>query len=228
MQLNQVIDSIRYGELTNLSWDDNKRIPAIITYINQALTDLYNKFPILEKQLTIQQYPQISMYVLTRDFARTNFKSEQLHKYILDTPFEPFKDDILQITGIYDEEGRPIPLNDSHNPHSYFLVSYNTIQIPNANEDKSIFVTYKARHRYIEPNTENLEQEVFLPTCLEEALYAYIGYKALISIGSPDTVQLAQLYLQRYEQLCDTVKQQNVLNNYVMPTNIKPIIQGFK
>ena len=38
MQLNQVIDSIRYGELINLSWDDNKRIPAIITYINQAVS----------------------------------------------------------------------------------------------------------------------------------------------------------------------------------------------
>lgn len=228
MQLRQVIDSIKYGELTNISWEDTKRIPAIITYINQALTDLYNKFPILEKQLTIQQYPQISMYVLTREFARTNFKSEQLHKYILDTPFEPFNDDILQITGIYDEEGRPIPLNDSHNPNSYFLVSYNTIQIPNANENNAIFVTYKARHRYIEPNTEDLEQEVFLPTCLEEALYAYIGYKALISIGSADTIQLAQLYLQRYDQLCAGVKNENILGNYIAPTNIKPILQGFK
>lgn len=228
MKLKQVIDSIKYGELTNISWEDNKRLPSIITYINQALTDLYNKFPIMEKQITIQQYPQISMYVLTRDFARTNIKSQELHKYILDTPFEPFREDILQITGAYDEVGRPIPLNDINSPRSFFLVSYNTLQIPNANENEATFITYKARHRYIEPTTEDLEQEVFLPTCLEEALYAYIGYKALISIGSADTVQLAQLYLQRYEQLVTNVKTENILGNYVAPTNIKPMIQGFK
>ena len=226
MQLKQLIDSVKYGELTNVSWD--KKIPALISYINQALTDLYTKFPLMEKQVVIQQYPQISMYVLTRDFARTNIKSQQLHKYILDTPFEPFEEDVLQITGIYNEHGMPVPYNDTNNPFSYHLVSYNTVQIPNANENESTFITYKARHRYIEPTTEDMEQEVFLPSCLEEAVCTYIAYKALVSIGSTDTVQLAQLYLQRYEQLCDTVKSQNILNNYILPTNIKPMIQGFK
>ena len=226
MQLKQLIDSVKYGELTNVSWD--KKIPALISYINQALTDLYTKFPLMEKQVVIQQYPQISMYVLTKDFARTNIKSQQLHKYILDTPFEPFEEDVLQITGIYNEHGMPVPYNDTNNPFSYHLVSYNTVQIPNANENESTFITYKARHRYIEPTTEDMEQEVFLPSCLEEAVCTYIAYKALVSIGSADTVQLAQLYLQRYEQLCDTVKSQNILNNYILPTNIKPMIQGFK
>lgn len=226
MQLKQLIDSVKYGELTNVSWDN--KIPALISYINQALTDLYTKFPLMEKQVVIQQYPQISMYRLTRDFARTNIKSQQLHKYILDTPFEPFEEDVLQVTGIYNEHGMPVPYNDTNNPFSYHLVSYNTVQIPNANENESTFITYKARHKYIEPTTEDMEQEVFLPSCLEEAVCTYIAYKALVSIGSADTVQLAQLYLQRYEQLCDTVKSQNVLNNYILPTNIKPMIQGFK
>ena len=100
MKLQHIIDSVRYGELTNISWDNKNRIPAIISFINQGLTDLYSRFPLMEKQLIIQQYPQISIYRLTRDFARTNFKSEQLHKYILDTPFEPFQEDILQISGV--------------------------------------------------------------------------------------------------------------------------------
>lgn len=226
MQLKQLIDSVKYGELTNVSWDN--KIPALISYINQALTDLYTKFPIMEKQVTVQQYPQISMYRLTRDFARTNRKSEELHKYILDTPFEPFREDILQITGVYDEVGRPIPLNDINSPRSFFLVSYNTLQIPNANENEATFITYKAKHNYIEPTTEDLDQEVEVPPCLAEALYAYLGYKCLVSMGSADTVQLAQLYLQRYEQLCSGTNINNTLGNLVVPTNIKAYIQGFK
>jgi len=228
MQLQQVIDTVKYGELTNISWKAEDRIPALISFLNQALTDLYSKFPLMEKQITIQQYPQISIYLLTRDFARTNFKSEELHKYILDTPFEPFKDDILQITGTYDEYGHPIPLNDDHNPHSWFLTSYNTIQIPNANENEVSLVTYKAKHRYIKPDTEDMEQEVFLPPCLEEALFTYIAYKCLVSMGSQDTQAQAQFYLQKYDQLCNTVRELNTLGNYVAPSNIKLLRRGYK
>lgn len=228
MKLRHIIDSVKYGELTNISWDSPNRIPAIICFINQGLTDLYTRFPLLEKQVIIQQYPQISIYKLTRDFARTNHKSEQLHKYILDTPFEPFTEDILQVTGVYTEEGLPIPLNDTTNPKSFFLPSYNTIQIPNANENEATFITYKAKHNYIEPTTEDLDQEVEVPPCLAEALYAYLGYKCLVSMGSADTVQLAQLYLQRYEQLCSGTNINNTLGNLVVPTNIKAYIQGFK
>ena len=228
MKLQHIIDSVKYGELTNISWDSPNRVPAIICFINQGLTDLYTRFPLLEKQVIIQQYPQISIYKLTRDFARTNHKSEQLHKYILDTPFEPFTEDILQVTGVYTEEGLPIPLNDTTNPKSFFLPSYNTIQIPNANENEATFITYKAKHNYIEPTTEDLDQEVEVPPCLAEALYAYLGYKCLVSMGSADTVQLAQLYLQRYEQLCSGTNINNTLGNLVVPTNIKAYIQGFK
>ena len=228
MKLRHIIDSVKYGELTNISWDSPNRIPAIICFINQGLTDLYTRFPLLEKQVIIQQYPQISIYKLTRDFARTNHKSEQLHKYILDTPFEPFTEDILQVIGVYTEEGLPIPLNDTTNPKSFFLPSYNTIQIPNANENEATFITYKAKHNYIEPTTEDLDQEVEVPPCLAEALYAYLGYKCLVSMGSADTVQLAQLYLQRYEQLCSGTNINNTLGNLVVPTNIKAYIQGFK
>ena len=228
MKLRHIIDSVKYGELTNISWDSPNRVPAIICFINQGLTDLYTRFPLLEKQVIIQQYPQISIYKLTRDFARTNHKSEQLHKYILDTPFEPFTEDILQVTGVYTEEGLPIPLNDTTNPKSFFLPSYNTIQIPNANENEATFITYKAKHNYIEPTTEDLDQEVEVPPCLAEALYAYLGYMCLVSMGSADTVQLAQLYLQRYEQLCSGTNINNTLGNLVVPTNIKAYIQGFK
>lgn len=228
MKLRHIIDSVKYGELTNICWKSEDRIPAVISFINQGLTDLYTKFPLLEKQVIIQQYPQISIYRLTREFARTNYKSEQLHKYILDTPFEPFTEDILQISGVYNEDGVPIPLNDTNNPRSFYLPSYNTIQIPNANENEATFITYKAKHRYIEPETTDLDQEVDLPPCLAEALYAYLGYKCLVSMGSTDTVQLAQIYLQRYEQLCNNTNLNNTLGNLVVPTNIKAYIQGFK
>lgn len=228
MQLNQIIDTVKYGELTNISWNKEDRIPAIISFLNQGLTDLYSKYPLVEKQVIIQQYPQISIYKLTREYARTNFKSEQLHKYILDTPFEPFQEDILQITGTFDEFGHEVPLNDDNNPHSWFLSSYNTIQIPNANENETAFITYKAKHRYIEPTTEDMTQNIELPPCLEEALFTYIAYKCLVSMGSQDTVQQAQFYLQKYEQLCNTVKELNTLGNYTAPTNVKLFKRGYR
>ena len=47
MKLQHIIDSVKYGELTNISWDNKNRIPAIISFINQGLTDLYSRFPLI-------------------------------------------------------------------------------------------------------------------------------------------------------------------------------------
>lgn len=228
MELQQVIDTVKYGELTNISWKACDRVPALISFLNQGLVDLYSKFPLLEKQVIIQQLPQISIYKLTRDFARTNVRSEQLHRYILDTPYEPFVEDILQITGAYEEHGIEIPLNDEHNPNSWFTPSYNTIQIPNANENETAFITYKAKHPYINPETNEMRTPVEVPPCLEEALFTYIAYKSLVSMGSQDTQAQAQFYLQKYDQLCNTVKELNTLGNYVCPSNLKLRWRGFR
>ena len=229
MQLKELLDTLKYGELSVMSWDEeSNRLPQVISYINQGLINLYTKFPVLEKQVIVQQYPQISIYNLTSEYARTNTESMQYTKYILDTPFEPFTDDILLVTGLCDEYGRPIPLNDDNDPNSYFLPAFNQLQIPNANEEETTFVIYRAKPKYIEPTTKDYEQDVFLPLVLVEPLCCYVASKILGAIGSQEELARSQALNERYTALCGEVVTNNLLGNNVTSTNIKPRIRGYE
>ena len=227
MKLQQIIDKLRYGELLNTSWDCDDKLPKVITAINSGLIDLASRFPLEEKQVLIQQYPQISIYKLSKEFARSNKDSSEPHKYILDTVFEPFTDDVLLITDVCDETGSKIPLNDENRPDSIFLISYNQIQIPNANEENTTFVIYRKSPKYIDPHTTDLEQDIDLPAYLLEALCAYVAFKDVLNIGGQEGLTAFRALEQRYLTLCDNIHAGNLLQNNVMPTNIKPILRNY-
>lgn len=225
MELQRIIDTLKYGELANVYTEDKQ--DQLVTFINLGLTQLYSKFPISEKQVTIQQYPQISLYKLQRDFARSNRGSHVIHKYILDTPDDPFMGDVLFITAVYDETGHPIPLNDEHNHHSYFLASFDTLQIPNANENMTTFIVYRAQPKYLKLDNYKLTDDIHIPECLLEALTSYVGFKSLQSIGGPENIQLAQAMYQRFTEICTNVITDNLLGNNVSPTNLKLRMRGY-
>ena len=225
MLLSQIIDSVKYGELNNVYTDE--KLPQIISFINLGLIQIYSKLPVVEKQVTIQEYPQISLYKLSSAYARHNHLSPLKHKYILDTPDNPFTDDVLFITCICDEHGFTIPLNDDNHRHSVFIASHDTIQIPNANENEAIFVIYRAKPRYINPQTKDLNQEVELPDYLLEALTSFIGFKAHQSIGGQEGQGTAQALYQRFTELMNQAMTDNIAGDNVMPTNIKLKMRGF-
>lgn len=226
MKLKDLISILRYGELTNISWDNESRIPQVIAQINLGLLNLYSKFPILEKSIAIAQYPHISIYNLTSQYARTNTESTETYKYILDTQLDPFKDDILQITAATDEFGRSIPLNDDNAPDSWFLPAYNQLQIPNATLDETAFLIYRAKPEYIDPVTKDLDIEVFMPQYLVDPLVNYVAYKIFIGMGG-ENAQIAAIYQQLYEKQCMDIANSNLLNNSNSVTNIKPLIGGY-
>ena len=217
MLLSTIIDAVKYGELQNVYTEE--KLPQLISFINLGLIQIYSKLPIIEKQVTIQEYPQISLYKLSSMYARHNHLSSVRHKYILDTPDNPFMDDVLFITGISDEYGFDIPLNDEHHRHSIFMSSYDTIQIPNANENEAIFVIYRAKPKGINPliKPELLDKtEVILPDYLLEALTAFIGFKAA-----------SQAFYQRFTELINQAIADNIAGDGVLPTNIKPRMRGY-
>lgn len=226
MKLKDLISILRYGELTNISWDNESRIPQVIAQINLGLLNLYSKFPILEKSIAIAQYPHISIYNLTSQYARTNAESTETYKYILDTQLDPFKDDILQITAATDEFGRSIPLNDDNAPDSWFLPAHNQLQIPNAALDETAFLIYRAKPEYIDPETKDLDIEVFMPQYLVDPLVNYVAYKIFIGMGG-ENAQIAAIYQQLYEKQCMDIANSNLLNNSNSVTNIKPLIGGY-
>lgn len=223
MKLKQLIDTLIHGNLYQFNVAKNEQFPAIINAANQELIQLYSRFPILEKDVAFRRFPEISMYHLTRKYCRSNDESKELYKYILDTKDNPFLGDILKIENAYTESGQHIVLNDNNNPRAWFTPSFDTIQIPNTTDvDTRIAVIgYKAKPEYIDPDTNNFEQDIYIPSCLEEPLVYGITLRIAQRLPTQTAAQVVQVAQAKYKELCDNVDTFNLFHENTVSTNVK-------
>ena len=70
--------------------------PKVISYINSGLLALYTRYPLLMKELRLQQYGYITSYKLRVEHARTNSASNEV-KYIIDSNLAPFIGDVIRV-----------------------------------------------------------------------------------------------------------------------------------
>ena len=77
MKVSDVFTELVHGELSahaiammgSISDIDT---PRVISYINSGLLALYTRYPLLMKELRLQQYSYITSYKLSIEHARTN------------------------------------------------------------------------------------------------------------------------------------------------------------
>ena len=137
MKLNELFISLALGELANSSYVElnqlelNKnQLNRVINAINQGLTLIHTHLPLRHNQIVIQLHDNIGTYYLDSRYAKSNTDSTAAVKFILDTPSNPFKDDILNIIGVYNLEGQQYPLNDQYAIGSLFTPDYNSLMVP--------------------------------------------------------------------------------------------------
>lgn len=170
--------------------------PKVINALNLALLSLYTEFPIKEKMLVVQLWAHITDYYLTRDYASTNTASTQPYKYIMDTTFDPFYEDLIKILMVSNEGGQELFLNTNNQAYSVYTPQYNMIQHPYPDDDNAIFVTYKARHAAIATTADPAVYEVEFPEHLLDVLLVYIDHKLLAGINKDDSLAKLTEYHQ--------------------------------
>jgi len=166
----------------------------VINAINLGLTDLYKEFPIKEKVMVVQLYAHITDYLLTRDFAETNDSSTQPYKYIMDTTFDPFYDDIITILSISNEGGQEYPINQNNQLYSMYLPQFNLVQHPFPDDENAIFIGYRAKHVTIATDATPATQVVDIPASLLSLLLLYVTHKLLAGINREDSIAKLQEY----------------------------------
>lgn len=223
MNLRQLIDHLVQNNLYQFNMAKNEQFPAIINALNLELTQLYSRFPVLEKDVAFRRFPEISLYHLTRRYCRSNDESKELYKYILDTKDNPFLGDVLKIENAYTESGQHIVLNDNNNPRAWFTPSFDTIQIPNTTDiDTRIAVIgYKAKPEYIDPNTTDFEKDIYIPSYLEEPMIYGITMRVAERLPTQTGMQVVQMAQAKYKELCDNVDTLNLFHENNVSTNIK-------
>ena len=169
--------------------------PKVINAVNLGLTQLYSEFPVKEKSIVIQLYSHIANYTLTSEYAESNVSSTQPYKYIMDTTFDPFQDDISLILSITNEGGEELPINQGNELYSLYTPSYNTIQHPYPDNENAIYVTYKALHLDIPKTADPSTYLVDLPTTILPLLLLYVNHKLLASVNKEESMAKLTEYI---------------------------------
>tara|TARA_B110000503_G_C7167123_1_gene422481 strand:- start:219 stop:929 length:711 start_codon:yes stop_codon:yes gene_type:complete len=235
MKLSYILQNLTYGELKQLGVGgfDNGSVKAenyieVIGHINLALQNLYTRFPINEKEILLKTDGTKFSYRLHSDF---NISANSSTGYLLDTTELPFENDILRIEGVYNEIGISLPINDSNSQDSVFIPSYDTIQIPYATLGQKFAVVYRASHKLIQVPVEvsnlDLDQDVYIPESLLEALLVYVSYRIQKGTGGEAGISLAFATKKHYEALCFELETRNVFNPSGNIVNIKPQLGGW-
>lgn len=223
MNLRQLIDHLVQNNLYQFNMAKNEQFPAIINALNLELTQLYSRYPVLEKDVAFRRFPEISLYHLTRRYCRSNDESKELYKYILDTKDNPFLGDILKIENAYTESGQHIVLNDNNNPRAWFTPSFDTIQIPNTTDidTRIAIIGYKAKPEHIDPNTTDFEKDIYIPSYLEEPMIYGVTMRVAERLPTQTGMQVVQMAQAKYKELCDNVDTLNLFHENNVSTNIK-------
>ena len=223
MNLRQLIDHLVQNNLYQFNMAKNEQFPAIINALNLELTQLYSRYPVLEKDVAFRRFPEISLYHLTRRYCRSNNESKELYKYILDTHDNPFLGDVLKIENAYTESGQHIVLNDNNNPRAWFTPSFDTIQIPNTTDidTRIAIIGYKAKPEHIDPNTTDFEKDIYIPSYLEEPMIYGITMRVAERLPTQTGMQVVQMAQAKYKELCDNVDTLNLFHENNVSTNIK-------
>lgn len=234
MEIVALFRRLAYGELSNLSINkgngelSEEKHPQIIQYANEGLLRLFSRFVLKERNLILVQSSHVLNYHLKREFAESSNSDSVRHRYIKDCAEQPFKEDVIRILAVYDEEGCQLPLNDKEDCRSLFTPQPDVLQVNNPEDDKQLALIYQARHRILNDRTEKImEQEVDLPFFLESALQNYIAYKVYSHMNGPENIMKGQEYLAAYEAICVDVEQRDLVNQSYHTSHNKLEQRGF-
>lgn len=210
---------------------DGSQANRVVSCINEALAGISTKFVLREKELIIQTFDWKTKYPLRKEYAVTD-PTEVSHKYIMDTPNNPYKGDLVKILSVFNEIGQELPINDSDQYASVFIPEYDILEIMHPSDDNAFSVIYQCP---LDPlfyndgsnNEEFMDQILRIPFALRGAFRSLVGYHLFSSMGGQEFGQIAQNFMMRYEQLCFEVESKNSLGDTAISTGTKLEARGF-
>lgn len=226
MKVSDAFQELCYGELNTHRLADSGAISPenysrMIHHLNMGLLALYTRFPLLVKELTLQQKSWITVYKLKKEHAVTDPSDEV--KYIIDSRFDPFIGDLIRVEEVSDEVGDVVELNSTDHDKVALTPSMDTLEIPNPTDTNVLFVTYRAKH----PQLVSVDSEILLPQHLLGALYAYTGMRVYAGGTSQEQLTKGAELESKYERICQKMELDGMVNTDVLVLNMKPYERGW-
>lgn len=195
--------------------------PKVLVRLNDALRDLYRRFPLQLKTLIVEAVDGVHQYPLRREHAQTS-DSSQVNKFIKDSLADPFQEDVLGIEHVYDAKHCELSLNDRHDPLSLHTPAFDVLEIGYPVTGERYLVEYRAAHAPIDVMTSApAEISVRIPTTLINALKLRVAAGVHEGAGSEGAAAKAAAYLELYEAECTRLELANQLQSSTVDTNTK-------
>lgn len=238
MTLQDVFEYLQYGELAEMSiaGKDEGGIPPIrraeiISMVNLGLTELHKRFPLRFEEVIVQQYDHIQTYHLHSRYSVSKNDPNYSPHYIVDSLIDPFRDNVLKIERVHNEDGEELFLNDGNQYWSVHTPRYNTIQVPFTEKENAMSVMFRANHPKLDLNSDLPmgETEIELPVGLVEPLCLFIGSRFFANSpslrGQGETID-GQMFFAKFEQACLKYSELG-LHNTESTTNLKAPSNGW-
>lgn len=226
MKLQEIFDDLLYSELSNhaIAIDGfiniNDRV-KIINHINIGLNELYTRFPLKNKEVIIKQIANLTQYYLKEEHALTNTSTSI--KYIIDSNFDPFIEDVIRIEGVYDECGDRYLANSNSVCKSFATPTYDCIEIPYPVAGNVLSVIYRAKHPLVTTQTIDID----LPLNFKPALLSYVAARVYAGGTATEHINKAVEFTQKFEMYCMQLEKEGMTNSFNELLNDKLEMRGW-
>jgi len=236
MHLEELFTQLTQGELSQLKMGGRDSVgirpcdyAKVIPHINLGLTEIYKRFNLKQGEVVVQQFDEIQTYQLNSIYAQSRMPGttnpsnlpEGSKYYIMDSPYQPFTDNVLRIEAIHNELGEELYKNQDRayfdGSDKYWAVntpSYNSIQVPYPEKENQMIVTYRADHDpiiYVEGMNLHTIQVPISPTYLE-SLLLYIAARVYTNLSSNEGNE-GNNYTTKFEASIQKIIDLNLINN---------------
>lgn len=215
MTLKDIFDHLAYGELagyflgtideeTGTLTEDNQL--KMVSHINAGLAALYTRFTLRKESVRIELSDERTRYPLRKEFAMSSGKPDA---FINDLAV-PLDHDVLAIQSIYDDKGKPVPINALDSPCSVLTPTPLTMEVPEALKSEFLTVRYKAGPKRLDEFDmmgDPSFTEIALPFVYLEALGYYIASRVLNPTGMQQEMTQGTNYSLKYEAACMLLEQ---------------------
>lgn len=208
MLLKEILDALRYGELSQMSIGgqdsgviNQNNFPIIANHLNLGMTVLAQRFLLKENRLEVPLVPGE-------------------YEYTIHAP------DFLKVQRIYADTGYEFNLNDLSDRYSILNSTPKVLKLPYAVVDqadslppalktKNLLVIYRAKPTPLDVDGNTVLDEedldVELPHSFLEPLCYYVASRLNNPVGMVNEFHAGNTYMAKYEAACRRLEQDNLV-----------------
>jgi len=227
MKLQEIFDQLSTSEFSQISLGgqpagqiNENNWQSLVNHINLGLVQLFTRFTLKENRIKLLLIPGQTVYPVTSAYAVNARRARADVRYLLDTPDQPFDDDILKIIDVLTDDGVRLEINDHLSDYSVFTPSAAVLRVPvgMVTGDPStpadlrtdhLTLVYRAAHpKVVIPLGffDPARVDVDLPYSHLEALLWYIASRAHNPIGMGQEFNSGNSYYAKYENACQRLE----------------------